>query len=123
LFVMNIANGSENRLRTNLSGYCAEATWNPCYPHLIAFTAACGKTFQLGIYDMNTCQARFLTKGGPGVDNLEATWLRDGRHLIFTKRKAKSCQLFILDTWTGKETPLSSNGLGSVSQADVVYLP
>lgn len=119
LFEMNLADKSTRRLPVNLSRYCAEPSWNPANPSLVAFTAAVSKTFQVAIFDYKASKARFLTQG-PG-DCLEPCWLPDGRHLIFTRRKNREERLCILDTVTGKESPLHSAAFGNASQAAFVY--
>ncbi len=119
LFEMNLIDRSTRRLPTNLSRYCAEGTWNPVYAPIIAFTAAVSKSFQIALFDYKEGKARFITQG-PG-DCLEPCWLNDGRHLIFTRRKNKTEQLFILDTWTGKEVPLHNPSFGHSCQASFVY--
>lgn len=122
LFEMNIHDRSVRRLPLNLSRYCAEATFNPIPTHpSIAFTAAVSKTFQIGLFDYKTGKARFITEG-PG-DSIEPCWLSDGRHLIFTRRHKKEERLYILDTVTGKQTPLHGVEFGNASQAQFVYAP
>lgn len=120
LFEMHMHDHSVRRLPLNLSRYCAEASFNPIINQpSIAFTAAVSKTFQIAIFDYKTGKSRFITEG-PG-DSIEPCWLSDGRHLIFTRRQKKQEQLYILDTVTGKQTPLHSVEFGNTSQAQFVY--
>ncbi len=115
LYTMSVAGGAMTPLPTNISGYCAEPDWNRAQPNLIAFTCAVRSGFQIAVYDLNARRSEILTKGG---DSIEPCWLADGRHLIFTRRAANSRQLAILDTETGKVTPLNQPALGQVSQAN-----
>lgn len=110
---------SERRLTHKVSGYCAEPNWNPLAGNLIVFTAAVSKTFQIALLDMATQKTRFLTN--PPGDAVEPFWLNDGRHLIFTRRQNGDERLCLMDTVTGKETPLHGSDLGSLSQASFFY--
>ena len=113
--------GRLKRLPTDISGYCAEPAWNPIHTDRIAFTAATGGSFQVALYDAKEGKGRFLTQG-PG-DCLEPCWANDGRHLFYTQRRGPSKSLFILDTETGKSTPLHSPSFGQASQCAFIYLP
>ena len=50
---------------------------------------------------------------------MEPSWLPDGRHLVYTARTAYASRVCILDTETGKSTPVSPSGFGPALQADV----
>jgi TolB protein len=52
-------------------------------------------------------------------DGVEPSWLPDGRHLVYTARTAYSNRIFILDTETGKSTPISPTSFGPTLQASV----
>ena len=121
LYEITVDGGRLQRLPTDISGYCAEPVWNPLYPNLIAFTAAEGRRFQVALYDAQQRKSRFLTQCPE--DCLEPRWIHDGRHLLYTQRTGKSKQLFIIDTETGKATPLHSTSFGPASQCDFVYIP
>jgi len=119
IFEMTLASRQVKRLPLNISGYCAEAAWNPKDAHQLACTAAVSKSFQIALYDFRQAKARFITQG-PG-DCLEACWLNDGRHLIFTRRQGQNKILVLLDTLTGKQVPLHGERLKNASQAAFVY--
>lgn len=119
LYEMSVAGGPMKRLPTNISRYCAEADWNPVHPELVVFTASNAGGFQLALYDRKTRQSRWLTAGGG--DNIEACWLNDGRHLVFTQRSGKTQRLHIMDVKTGAIRPLHSLKFGNVSQAAFLY--
>lgn len=121
LYVMSSQGGRMRRVPTNISGYCAEPDWNSVNANLIAFTAAMGSGsragYQIAIYDMSTGTSEFVTS--ESGDAIEAAWLNDGRHLIYTLKRANSRQIKILDTATGKTFPLS-NPRSVASQASVL---
>jgi TolB protein len=110
LFLLSRSGGSLRRIPTNISGYCAEPDWNHANPDLVAFTAATGGTFQIAVYSFATGESRFVSRG-PG-DGVEPCWLSDGRHLLYTSRSSGVQRVFILDTETGRATPLSPTSLG-----------
>jgi len=119
LYRIEARGGSLSRLPTNISGYCAEPTWNPRQPNLIAFTAATRGSFQLALYDLNIRESRFITSFGSG-DAVEPVWLADGRHLLFTRRAPNSRQLHILDTRTGRTERLHAESFGNAWQPAAV---
>lgn len=116
LFTMRAAGGDMTRIPTNISGNCTEPDWNPRDPNLVAFTAAVGGRFAVAVYDFSKRQSRFLTQGSG--DAVAPCWTSDGRHLVYTARTSSTSRLMLLDTHTGKSTPLSSQQLGKVSHAD-----
>ena len=119
LYEVNPKTKEMQRLPTNISRYCDEADWNHRKPHLVAFTAAVSRSFQIALYDFKTRKAAFLTK--ESGDCLEPCWTSDGRHLIFTHRTGRDKQLHILDTKTGKIAPLHTKKFGSASEPSFVY--
>ncbi len=116
LYRMTAEGENMRRIPTDISRYCAEPDWNPVNPNQIAFTAAVAGRFAVAVYDFSTRQSRFVTQGPQ--DAIEPRWTNDGRHLIYTLRSANQEVLAILDTVTGKSTPLSDGSLGRLSQAD-----
>jgi TolB protein len=118
LYMMDTMGGPMRRIQTNISNYCAEPVWNPRDPNLIAFTAGVGYGFQIALYDFTKHSSKILTH--EAGDAVEPTWLNDGRHLIYTARTAKTRQLTILDTETGKTTALNSLKFGRAYQASFV---
>ncbi|MEM9226410.1 MAG: biopolymer transporter Tol [Verrucomicrobiota bacterium] len=108
------------RLPTNISGYCTEPAWNPdAKVNNIAFTAATRGSHQVALYDLTTRSSRFLTTGSGSYT--QARWLNDGRHLIATREVRGQSTLCIIDSESGKITPLPSGRLTSISQPDFVY--
>lgn len=118
LYTMSINGGAPSRLPTNISGYCSEPVWNPVDPSKIAFTASIAGGFQIALYDMKTRTSKQLTRGASSV---EPAWLNDGRHLVFTRRDAGRTRLMLLDTESGKVSPLHQTSFGDVSSASFVY--
>ncbi len=119
LFTIPASGGQLTRVPTNISGYCTEPAWNPQDANKIVFTAAVSGGMQIALYDRATRRSVWLTQGSG--ENIEPTWLNDGRHIIYTNRRGNSKTLNILDTETKKQTPLHSASFGSASQAAFVY--
>lgn len=119
LFRMSASGGNMTRIMTNISRYCAEPDWNHVDPNKIVFTAGFREGFQIVLWDYQKNRSEILTRGRR--DSIEAVWLRDGRHVVFTRRTGGRKQLMILDSITKQERPLNSTRFGNVSQADVVY--
>ncbi|MFH1498288.1 MAG: biopolymer transporter Tol [Verrucomicrobiota bacterium] len=120
LYIMSANDGSgARRLPTNISGYCAEPDWSRGAPNKIAFTFASGKSFQIGVYDLNARGPAKQVSKAP-FDAVEPSWLADGRHLVFTARSANKRSLWLLDTESGKATRISAEQLGNCGQASVL---
>lgn len=117
LYVMPAGGGSPQRLQTNISGYCAEPDWSKADPNKIAFTVRIGRGFQIAVYDMASRTTKVVSKAP--VDAVEPSWLADGRHLVYTERAANTRRICLLDTESGKSTPLSPTQLRQTSQASV----
>lgn len=118
LYTIGVQGGQPKRVPTNISRYCAEGSWNPKNADQIAFTAAVNKSFQIALYDEAKNESRFLTK--LDGDAIEPYWTDDGRHLIFTHRRKGDTRICVLDTETGKISPLHSSNFGKASQASFV---
>ncbi len=118
LYVMPSVGGSYRRLATNVSGDCAQPDWNPVFDNQIAFSAAMGSGRQIIIFDST------LGKSLPAVTNesgdaIEPHWLSDGRHLVYTHRRANRSEIKIVDTLTRKSYVISG-GRVKVSQPSFV---
>lgn len=120
LYVMATSGGQPRRLATNISGYCAEPDWSRANPNLIAFTVRIGKGYQVAVHDLSGRKPTAVVSKAP-ADALEPVWLGDGRHLVYTQRSPNARRLFILDTETGRSTPLSAANV-QVSEPSV-YSP
>jgi len=120
LYEIPARGGTMTRLRTNISGYCAEANWNPRDENKLIFTASLNRGYQLALFDFATNSAQQLTRGGS--DAKEAVWLNDGRHVLFTQKEGGGTEfLVILDTETGRRTRVSPAAFGNVSQPTYAY--
>ena len=116
LYIMPAAVGAQPvRLSTNISGYCAEPDWCRWDPTKLAFTEAVGRGYQIAVYDFSTGRAQKVSNAP--LDAIEPCWLADGRHLIYTDREPNQRRLILLDTETGRPTPISPSSLGRCSQA------
>lgn len=107
------------RIPTNISKYCDEPTINPLKSSELAFTAATSGTFQIGLFDFDSQKSKFITQGKE--DHIEPCWLNDGRHLIVTCRNKALQELYLLDSKTGKKTPLHSKDFGHSSMSSFIY--
>ena len=121
IYQIGIGGNPMRRIPTRISGQCTEPAGNPLHSDQIAFTALMGREFEIALYDAQTGRSTVLTQG-PG-DAVEPNWTQDGRHLIYTARRGASRRLHLLDTITGKTTPLPHDNLGSAWQADYYYHP
>lgn len=115
LYVMSAAGGAAQRLVTGFA-YAAEPDWSRTNPNKIACTVKVGSRYQIAVYDMAAGKAEVVSKAA--FDGIEPCWLADGRHLVYTARDRTTSVLCILDTETGKSTPISS-GLPGAMQGNV----
>lgn len=117
LYVISAGGGSPSRVTTGVSGYCAEPDWSRADPNKIAFTMRVGRNYQIAVVNLSTHQSEQVSKAP--FDGVGPSWLPDGRHLVYTARTSTTERLCILDTETGKSTPLSPTSLGPTLQASV----
>lgn len=115
LYVMSTAGGTPSRL---FSGFreAAEPDWSRTSPNKIVCTVRSG-SYQIAVYDFSTGHAEIVSKAP--FDGIEASWLADGRHVVYTARDRSTSVLCILDTETGKSTPISPRSFGPALQANV----
>lgn len=118
LFTIYAQGGKQNRLKTQISRYCAEPDWNPLNPDLIAYTASIEGRFQIALHSIQRGQSIVLTSTVGGA--LEPSWMPDGRHLVFTERTGGQTRLVLLDTISQQTSPLHARDFGSASGADYV---
>ena len=119
IYTMPIAGGKSTRVRTNISRYCSEPTWNYKFPNKIAFTIAQGRGFQVAVYDFNTGRSETISSG---ASTSNPKWLNDGRHIICTKTSGGKRQLYIIDSETKRQAPLHTVSFGSAKEPDFVYV-
>ncbi len=107
------------RLLTRLSNSCLEPCWNPVTPNLIAFIAPTAGQLRIGIYDFKKSNADWVPLSlPPGHSAVEFQWCRDGRHGVYTRRSSSKQVLHLIDTLSGKDTPLTPGDFkGSTFQA------
>jgi TolB protein len=117
LYMMSADGGSPIRITSGISSYCAEPDWSRGNPDRIAFTARVGRNYQIAVLSLSDRQSKLVSHAP--FDGLEPSWLPDGRHLVYTARTAYASRVCILDTETGKSTPVSPSGFGPALQADV----
>jgi len=118
LYVMEASGGSPRRVSLETgSRYCAEPSWSRTNPDKVAFTMGVGRNFQIGVLQVSSGHGEQVSRAP--FDGVEPSWLPDGRHLVYTARTASTSRVCILDTETGKSTPVSPSGFGPALQATV----
>jgi TolB protein len=117
LYVMAASGGSPQRVSFGTSSYCAEPDWSRANPDKVAFTLRVGANYQIGVLDLSKRRGEQASKAP--FDGIEPSWLPDGRHLVYTARTASTSRICILDTETGKSTPISPSSFGPTLQASV----
>jgi TolB protein len=115
LYVMSAAGGTPSRLVTGYK-FAAEPDWSRTNPNKIVCTVRTG-AYQIAVYDFSTGRAEIVSKAP--FDGIEASWLADGRHVVYTARDRSTSVLCVLDTETGKSTPISPRSFGPAMQASV----
>lgn len=118
LYIMNSSGGSMKRIKTNISRYCTEPEWNPINENLIVYTASISGRFQIILHSLKTGKSTQLTSVDGGA--LQASWMPDGRHIVFTERLKGSTRLVLLDSITKKASPLHSMSFGEASGASYI---
>jgi TolB protein len=117
LYVMPSSGGTPQRVSFDVGRYCAEPDWSRAAPDKVAFTMLVGRNNQIGVLDLSRRTGEQVSKAA--FDGIEPSWLPDGRHLVYTARDSVTSRVCILDTETGKSTPVSPSGFGPASQASV----
>lgn len=119
LYVMSVAGGAPRRLSVGHT-YVAEPDWSRTNPNKIACTVRVAGRYQIAVFDMAANTSKIVSKAA--FDAVEPSWLADGRHLVYTARDRSSSVIAILDTETGKSTPITP-GDTSALQAGVWIAP
>jgi TolB protein len=117
LYVMSAFGGAAQRVTHDTSSYCAEPDWSRTSPDKVAFTMRVGLNYQIGVLSLSKEHGDQVSKAP--FDGVEPSWLPDGRHLVYTARTAYTSRVCILDTETGKSTPVSPSAFGPALQASV----
>jgi TolB protein len=117
LYVMSTAGGSAQRLVTGFRE-AAEPDWSRANPNKIVCTVRSG-SYQIAVYDFGTGRAEIVPNKSAPFDAIEASWLADGRHVVYTARDRSTSVLCVLDTETGKSTPISPRSFGPAMQGNV----
>ena len=119
LHVMPAQGGAPRRLVTGYS-FSSEPDWSRTNPGKVVCTVRVGGgRFQIAVVDVATGQTKVVSKAT--FDAVEPSWLADGRHIVYTARDKTTSVLGILDTETGKSTPLGQ--LNSATEQASVWTP
>ncbi|SDT98346.1 TolB protein [Verrucomicrobium sp. GAS474] len=110
LYTVPAGGGTPTRLVTSVS-YNTEPDWSPDGTK-IAFTGRSAGQFQIGVYDLSTGRSVLVTTSG----GQNPTWTTNSRHLVY----ARSGDLYILDTVTGRTAPLPV-GLSRCSEPAIAH--
>jgi len=76
-----------------------------------------GRNYQIAVLDLAKRTGEQVSKAR--FDGVDPCWLADGRHLVYTARTASESRLCILDTESGKSTPVSPSSFGPTMEASV----
>lgn len=107
LYVMPASGGGARRVATGFT-YMAEPDWSRTARNKIACTVrVAGGKYQIATVDVGSGETKVVSKAD--FDGIEPSWLADGRHVVYTARNRSTSVLCILDTETGKSTPLNSS--------------
>ncbi len=117
LYVMPAGGGAPQRLASG-STYAAEPDWSAAAPSKIACTVRTGGRYQVAVYDFSKGKAEVVSDAP--FDGIEASWLGDGRHVVYTARDRSTSVICILDTDTGKSTKISPSAVNPAIQASVL---
>ncbi len=105
LYQIPAAGGSLQLVQNKVYAYSAEAAWNPVDANVIAFMQQMANgTMQVLTFDFKSGVVSVL------ADGFEPCWTNDGRHIIYTKHVKGMDQLYIVDSVTKKDQPLTSLG-------------
>ena len=110
LYTVAASGGSPTRLVTNIM-YSAEPDWSPDGAK-ITFTGRVAGQFQIGIYDLASGRTTMI----PTAMGQNPTWTTNSRHLVY----ARSGDLYVLDTVTGRTAPLSL-GLAKCTEPAIAH--
>ena len=112
LYVMSASGGMPQRVSYNTgTNYCAEPDWSRANPDKIAFTMSlAGPRYQIAVLDLSKRHGEQVSHAP--FDGVEPSWLPDGRHLVYTARTSSTSRVCILDTESGKSTPVSPTSFG-----------
>ena len=113
IYIISAGGGTPRKLTTeSFSRYCTSPAWSPDGKKL-AFVAHIGGNFEICMYDFGSRQVYQLTND-PSNDE-HPSWARDSRHLAFSRGGFGGTRLMLLDSETGKVTPLVTSGSASMA--------
>ena len=105
LYAIPAGGGVPGRIGSGFT-YMAEPDWSRT-SNKIACTVKVGGQYQIAIIEGGGGAAKVVSHAS--FDAIEPSWLADGRHLVYTARDRRTSVVSILDTETGRSTPLTTN--------------
>jgi TolB protein len=101
IYIISASGGSPRSITSrSVSRYCTSPAWSPD-GRKIAFVAKKGGNFDICLYDFDSRQTYQLTTNASNDEH--PSWARNSRHLAFCRATQR---IMLLDTETGKESPL-----------------
>ena len=108
IYTIPASGGKAHRLTTSsFSRYCTSPSWSPDGKK-IAFVAQLAGNFDVCLYDVNSRQIYQLTTN-PNNDE-GPSWACDSRHIAYSRVYGRKSQIMLLDSETGKTSPLIHSG-------------
>ena len=108
IYTISSTGGKPHRITTSaFSRYCTSPAWSPDGLK-IAFVAQIAGNYEICLYDIKSRQIYQLTSD-PSNDEAPS-WARDSRHIAFARTHGSSSRIMLLDSETGKTSPLIQQG-------------
>ena len=108
IYIISATGGKAQRLTSSsFSRYCTSPAWSPDGKK-IAFVAQLGGNYEICLYDIASRQTYKLTNDNSNDES--PSWARNSRHLAFARTYGNSSWIMLLDSETGKVSPLVQKG-------------